>query len=334
MGRRHHDPCARTTFQRIIYAERSSRTSSPARPSCSARLQHPLRLHRAARGRRREHGRAQGRPATSSAASTSRAAAFRSSSPWSRTPPATRGDRAQSTRRRSAASRAAGIKTTFTEETETDLFGEQSVLCGGVSQLVQYGFEVLDRGGLPARDRLLRGAPRAQAHRRPHGRGRHHQAALVRLRHRRVRRLRLRPARHRPARSRTHMKEVLTDIQTGVIRQALHRRPGQRRRGVPRASREGRDAPDRGRRPRAAQAVRVGEAATDSDYDEGKAPRYGDDTVTTYKLAVVAGDGIGPEVVAEGLKCLDAAIGGHGPRLRDAPSSTWAPSAGTPRARR
>ena len=43
--------------------------------------------------------------------------------------------------------RAAGIKTTFTEETETDLFGEQSVLCGGVSQLVQYGFEVLTEAG-------------------------------------------------------------------------------------------------------------------------------------------------------------------------------------------
>src|SRR6218665_563387 len=34
--------------------------------------------------------------------------------------------------------RAGGIKTTFTEETETDLFGEQAVLCGGVSQLIQY----------------------------------------------------------------------------------------------------------------------------------------------------------------------------------------------------
>src|SRR5690625_4389371 len=33
--------------------------------------------------------------------------------------------------------RAGGIKTTFAEETETDLFGEQTVLCGGVSKLVQ-----------------------------------------------------------------------------------------------------------------------------------------------------------------------------------------------------
>ncbi|MCC2321658.1 ketol-acid reductoisomerase [Cellulomonas xiejunii] len=43
--------------------------------------------------------------------------------------------------------RAAGIKTTFTEETETDLFGEQAVLCGGVSQLIQYGFETLTEAG-------------------------------------------------------------------------------------------------------------------------------------------------------------------------------------------
>jgi ketol-acid reductoisomerase len=43
--------------------------------------------------------------------------------------------------------RAGGITTTFTEETETDLFGEQSVLCGGLSRLVQTGFEVLTEAG-------------------------------------------------------------------------------------------------------------------------------------------------------------------------------------------
>jgi ketol-acid reductoisomerase len=43
--------------------------------------------------------------------------------------------------------RAGGIKTTFTEETETDLFGEQAVLCGGVSALVQAGFETLVEAG-------------------------------------------------------------------------------------------------------------------------------------------------------------------------------------------
>jgi ketol-acid reductoisomerase len=43
--------------------------------------------------------------------------------------------------------RAGGIKTTFTEETETDLFGEQAVLCGGMSALVQAGFETLTEAG-------------------------------------------------------------------------------------------------------------------------------------------------------------------------------------------
>src|ERR1700760_1778796 len=44
-------------------------------------------------------------------------------------------------------SRAGVIKTTFTEETETDLFGEQAVLCGGTAALVQTGFEVLTEAG-------------------------------------------------------------------------------------------------------------------------------------------------------------------------------------------
>src|SRR2546421_11628105 len=43
--------------------------------------------------------------------------------------------------------RAGGIQTTLTEETETDLFGEQAVLCGGMSRLVQTGFEVLTEAG-------------------------------------------------------------------------------------------------------------------------------------------------------------------------------------------
>jgi len=43
--------------------------------------------------------------------------------------------------------RAGTLKTTFTEETETDLFGEQAVLCGGISALVQAGFETLTEAG-------------------------------------------------------------------------------------------------------------------------------------------------------------------------------------------
>ena len=43
--------------------------------------------------------------------------------------------------------RSGGIKTTFTEETETDLFGEQAVLCGGVSHLIEAGFDTLTAAG-------------------------------------------------------------------------------------------------------------------------------------------------------------------------------------------
>jgi ketol-acid reductoisomerase len=43
--------------------------------------------------------------------------------------------------------RAGVIETTFKEETETDLFGEQAVLCGGVTALVKAGFETLTQAG-------------------------------------------------------------------------------------------------------------------------------------------------------------------------------------------
>jgi ketol-acid reductoisomerase len=45
------------------------------------------------------------------------------------------------------ATRAGVLQTTFTEETETDLFGEQAVLCGGTSALVKAGFETLVAAG-------------------------------------------------------------------------------------------------------------------------------------------------------------------------------------------
>ncbi len=45
------------------------------------------------------------------------------------------------------ATRAGVLETTFREETETDLFGEQAVLCGGVSELVKAGFDTLVEAG-------------------------------------------------------------------------------------------------------------------------------------------------------------------------------------------
>jgi len=62
-------------------------------------------------------------------------------------PSGTAWDLAKSYARAIGGLRAGGIRTTFTEETETDLFGEQAVLCGGASQLIQYGFETLTEAG-------------------------------------------------------------------------------------------------------------------------------------------------------------------------------------------
>lgn len=46
--------------------------------------------------------------------------------------------------------RAGVIKTTFKDETETDLFGEQTVLCGGVEELVKASFDIMVEAGYPA----------------------------------------------------------------------------------------------------------------------------------------------------------------------------------------
>ena len=51
--------------------------------------------------------------------------------------------------------RAGVIETTFTEECETDLFGEQVVLCGGLTELVRSGFDTLVSAGLPARNSVF-----------------------------------------------------------------------------------------------------------------------------------------------------------------------------------
>jgi ketol-acid reductoisomerase len=45
--------------------------------------------------------------------------------------------------------RAGVIETTYKDETESDLFGEQAVLCGGVDQLIRRGFKVLTEAGYP-----------------------------------------------------------------------------------------------------------------------------------------------------------------------------------------
>ncbi len=100
--------------------------------------------------------------------------------------------------------KAGALVTTFQEETESDLFGEQAVLCGGVTALVNAGFETLVERRLPAGGRLLRVPARAQADRRPHVRGRRELDAVLGQRHRRVRRPYPRAQGHRRANPRGH----------------------------------------------------------------------------------------------------------------------------------
>ena len=80
--------------------------------------------------------------------------------------------------------RAGVIETTFTEETETDLFGEQAVLCGGVTQLVRAGFETLTEAGYAPEMAYFRVPSRGEADRRPYVRRGHRRDALQHLRHR------------------------------------------------------------------------------------------------------------------------------------------------------
>ena len=147
--------------------------------------------------------------------------------------------------------RAGVLETTFKEETETDLFGEQALLCGGVSRPDQGGVRDARRGRLPARARLLRDDARAEADRRPDVPRRAELHALQRQRHRRVRRLRLRPADHRGRQG--HDEGRPDRHPERLVRQPLDRRAGVRRGGVRPAAPAGPGPPDRAGRARPAR---------------------------------------------------------------------------------
>ena len=111
------------------------------------RLLDPLRRGRAAAPASTSRSSRRRAPATSCAASTSRAAACPAWSRSTRTRPATRATLALAYAKGIGCTRGGVIETTFKDETETDLFGEQAVLCGGASELVQAGFETLVEAG-------------------------------------------------------------------------------------------------------------------------------------------------------------------------------------------
>ena len=110
--------------------------------------------------------------------------------------------------------RAGVIETTFDEETETDLFGEQVVLCGGLTSLVTAGFETLVDAGYQPEVAVLRVSARAEAHRRPDVRAGDQRHALLDLRHRGVRRPHAGP-RVIDDRVRAEMQTILDEIRSG-----------------------------------------------------------------------------------------------------------------------
>jgi ketol-acid reductoisomerase len=147
VGQRHHAHDARHR------AEGRSTTSSSSPPCARARRSRSPTASTSASSafaRRRPSTSSWSPPrarATSCAAPTPRAAACRRSSPCTRTPPAAPRRWRCPTPTAIGGTRAGVIETTFAEETETDLFGEQAVLCGGVTSLVQAGFETLVEAG-------------------------------------------------------------------------------------------------------------------------------------------------------------------------------------------
>ena len=120
--------------------------------------------------------------------------------------------------------RAGVLETTFEEETETDLFGEQAVLCGGATALVQAGFETLVEAGYQPEiayfeclhelklivDLMYEGGIDVDA--------------LLDLRHGRVRRPHARPAHHRRRSVKAEMRKILEEIQIGRLRARVRRR--------------------------------------------------------------------------------------------------------------
>ncbi len=111
--------------------------------------------------------------------------------------------------------RAAVLETTFKEETETDLFGEQSVLCGGIYGADPRRLRDLGRSGLQPGDGLLRVSPRSEADRRSDLRGRHRQHALLDQSNTAEYGDMTRGKRVIGAEARKAMKEILGEIQSG-----------------------------------------------------------------------------------------------------------------------
>ena len=150
--------------------------------------------------------------------------------------------------------RAGVIETTFTEETETDLFGEQAILCGGHERARQGRLRDAGQGRLSAGGRVLRVPPRAEAHRRSDVSRRHQLHAVFGQRHRRAGRLRRRAA-HRDRRDPKGDAEAAGRDQGRHVRQELDQRKPDRPAAVQQDARGGAGPSDRDRSARSSASM-------------------------------------------------------------------------------
>ena len=148
--------------------------------------------------------------------------------------------------------RAGVLDTTFEEETETDLFGEQVVLCGGLVELIRNGYETLVEAGYQPESVVLRDAARGEADRRPHLRRWHRGDELLDQRHRRVRRDVARSAGRHAADEGRDEEDPRRDP-VGRLRPGVDRRERERPAELRPHARGGGEAPDREGRRRAAR---------------------------------------------------------------------------------
>ena len=167
------------TTQKALYARAQGQARQGRHAAVRARLQHPLQADQAAQGPRRGADRAQG-PGWPGAppvpAGSRRAGADRGGAGRHRARPSAR---ALAYAHGIGSTRGGVLQTTFAEETETDLFGEQAVLCGGATELVVKGFETLVEAGYQPEVAYYEVPARTEADRRPAARRRPREDAQV-----------------------------------------------------------------------------------------------------------------------------------------------------------
>ena len=147
VGRCGDGPGSRSDRGQVVC--RRDRAESDGRQAADvrARLQHPLQDHCSAPRASTWAWPRPRLPAIACAKSSPKAAACPASSPSHQDATGNAHALCLSYLKGIGGTRAGVLETTFKEETETDLFGEQSVLCGGVSALIKAGFETLVEAG-------------------------------------------------------------------------------------------------------------------------------------------------------------------------------------------